>query len=127
MRIKRRLVIHQWEWLDKNSAPKKTKMCQNSVLVQTHCFYLNMLALCLLYSVNSDVIGLRYIQCERCSVLNVFCKAFCICKMIRRILNFYITDRIYSLVHSDDVSTHTSQCHLPSFRRKVRSSCVQDQ
>ena len=27
---------------DWNSAPKKTKMCQNSVLVQTHCFYWNM-------------------------------------------------------------------------------------
>ena len=44
-------VIHHWGWLDWNSAPIKTKMSQNSVLVQTHCFYENMLALSLVYGV----------------------------------------------------------------------------
>lgn len=48
--------------------------------------------------------------------------------MIGRIFNFNSTDRIYSLFSSNDVSAHntnsTSQCHLPSFIKKVKMFTV---
>ena len=50
-------------------------------LVQTHCLCEHMSGMCLIYSVNSEVIRARYIQCEHCGVLNVFCKSLCTWKI----------------------------------------------
>lgn len=47
-------------------------------------------------------------------VLHVFCKALCTCYLISKIFNFDITDRIYSLFYSVDVSTHNTYTKVPS-------------
>ena len=106
MGIKVIVWIHHWGGWTGIAVLKRQRCGRIISLVQTHCWL--FIIQCEQWHEQAKIYTVCTLQCfdflfDKPSVL-----------MTNRMMNFNIADRIYSLFHSDDVSTHNTYITVPS-------------